>query len=48
MKLKIRDKSFKKFKKSKLRVNKDIHNAARYKVRKMIFNKKDRFLKKIK
>ena len=34
------DKLFKNFKKSKLHIEKDIYNAARYKVRKMIFNKK--------
>ena len=38
--IKNRDKLFKKFKKSKLHIDKDIYNAARYKVRKMIFNKK--------
>ena len=37
------DKLFKKFKKSKLHIAKDIYNAARYKVRKMIFNKKRSF-----
>ena len=34
------DKLFKKFKKSKLHIDKDIYNVARYKVRKMVFNKK--------
>ena len=34
------DKLFKKFKKSKLLIDKDIYNVARYKVRKMVFNKK--------
>ena len=38
--VKNRDKLFKKFKKSKLHIDKDIYNAARYKVRKIIFNKK--------
>ena len=38
--IKDRDKLFKKFKKSKLHIDKDIYNAARYKVRKTIFNKK--------
>ena len=37
------DKLFKKFKKSKLHIAKDVYNAARYKVRKMIFNKKRSF-----
>ena len=37
------DKLFKEFKKSKLHIAKDIYNAARYKVRKMIFNKKRSF-----
>ena len=41
--LKNRDKLFKKFKKSKLHIDKDIYNAARYKVRKMIFDKKRSF-----
>ena len=40
------DKLFKKFKKSKLHIAKDIYNAARYKVRKMIFNKKRSFFEK--
>ena len=41
--IKNRDKLFKKFKKSKLYIHKDIYNAVRYKVRKMIFNKKTSF-----
>ena len=44
--IKNRDKLFKKFKKSKLHIDKDIYNTARYKVTKMIFNKKKSFLKK--
>ena len=45
--IKNRDKLFKKFKKSKLRrIDKDIYNAARYKVRKMVFNKKRSFFEK--
>ena len=32
--------NYKKFKKSKLHIDKDIYNVARYKVRKMIFDKK--------
>ena len=40
-KIKNRDKLLKKFKKSKLNIDKDIYNGARYKVRKMIFNKKE-------
>ena len=44
--IKNRDKLFKKFKKSKLHIDKDIYNAARYKVRKMIFNKKKSFFEK--
>ena len=44
--IKNRDKLFKKFKKSKLHIDKDIYNAARYKVRKMIFNKKRSFFEK--
>ena len=38
------DKLFKKFKKSKLQIDKDIYNAARYKLQKMIINKKRAFL----
>ena len=34
------DKLFKNFKKSKVHIGKDIYNAARHKVRKMIFDKK--------
>ena len=45
-KIKNCDKLFKKFKKSKLHIDKDIYNASRYKVRKMIFDKKRSFLKK--
>ena len=41
-----RDKLFKKFKKSKMHIDKDIYNAARYKVRKMIFKKKRSFFEK--
>ena len=44
--IKNRDKLFKKFKKSKLQIDKDIYNAARNEVRKMIFNKKKFFLGK--
>ena len=44
--IKNRDKLFKKFKKSKLHIDKDIYNAARYKVRKMIFDKKRSFFEK--
>ena len=44
--IKNRDKLFKKFKKSKLHIEKDIYNAARYKVRKMIFNKTRSFFEK--
>ena len=44
-KLKNRDKLFRKFKKSKLQIDKDIYNAARYKLQKMIINKKEHFLK---
>ena len=44
--IKYRDELFKKFKKSKLHIDKDIYNTARYKVRKMTFNKKRSFLKK--
>ena len=41
--IKNRDKLFKKFRKSKL---KDIYNATRHKVRKMILNKKRSFFEK--
>ena len=44
--IKSRDKLFKKFKKAKLHIDKDICNAARFKVRKMIFNKKRSFFEK--
>ena len=44
--IKNRDKLFKKFKKSKLHIDKDIYNVARYKVRKMIFNKNRSFFEK--
>ena len=40
------DKLFKKFKKSKLHIDKDIYNASRYKVRKRIFDKKISFFEK--
>ena len=43
MKLKIVINYLKSLKKSKLHIDKDIYNAARYKVRKMIFNKKKSF-----
>ena len=44
--IKNRDKLFKKFKNSKLHIDKDIYNVARYKVRKMIFNKNRSFFEK--
>ena len=44
--IKIRDKLLKKFKKSKLQTDKDTYNAARFKVRKMIFNKNRSFFEK--
>ena len=44
--IKNRDKLFKKFKIPKLHIDKDIYNAARYKVKKMIFNKKRSFFEK--
>ena len=44
--IKNHDKLFKKFKKSKLHIDKDIYNAARFKIRKMIFNKKRLFFEK--
>ena len=44
--IKNRDKLFKKFKKSKLHIDKDIYNATRYKVRKMAFDKKRSFFEK--
>ena len=40
------DQLFKKFKKSKLTADKDVYNATRYKLQKMIFNKKSFFFKK--
>ena len=40
------DKLFKNFKKSKLHVDKDIYNAARNKLQKMIFDKKRAFFQK--
>ena len=43
--IKNRNKLFRKFKKSKLQIDKDIYNAARYKLQKMIINKKELFLK---
>ena len=43
--IKNRDKLFRNFKKSKLQIDKDIYNAARYKLQKMIINKKKHFLK---
>ena len=42
--IKNRDKSFRKFQKSKLQIDKDIYNAARYKLQKMTINKKRAFL----
>ena len=42
--IKNRDKLFRKFKKSKLQIDKDIYNAARYKLQKRIINKKRAFL----
>ena len=44
--IKNRHELYKKFKKSKLHISKDIYNAARYKVRNMIFKKKRSFFKK--
>ena len=44
--IKNRDKLFEKFKKSKLEIDKDIYNARRYKLQKMIINKKRAFLAK--
>ena len=43
--IKNHDRLFKKFKKSKLHIDKDIYNAARYRLQKMIINKKEHFLK---
>ena len=42
--IKNRDKLFRKSKKSKQQIDKDIYNAARYKLQKMIINKKRAFL----
>ena len=42
--IKNRDKLFRKFKKSKLQIDKDIDNATRYKLQKMIINKNRAFL----
>ena len=44
--IKNQDKLFKKFKKSKFHIDKDTYNAARYKVRKMIFNKNRLYFEK--
>ena len=44
--IKNRYKLFKKLKKSKLQIDKDIYSAARYKLQKMIINKKRAFLEK--
>ena len=41
--IKNRHELYKKFKKSKLHISKDIYHVARYKVRNMIFNKKRSF-----
>ena len=38
--IKNRDKLLKKIKRSRLHIDKELHNADRYKVHKMIFNKK--------
>ena len=47
--IKNRDKLFKKFKKSKLHIDKDIHDAASYRVKKAVFNiKRVLFEKKVK
>ena len=43
--IKNRNRLFKKLKKSKLHIDKDIYNAARYKLQKIIINKKEHFLK---
>ena len=40
-----RDRLFKKSKQLKLRIDKDFYNAARYKLQKMIINKKEHFWK---
>ena len=42
--IKNRDKLFRKFKKSKLQIDKDIYDEARYKLQKMIIIKKRAFL----
>ena len=42
--IKSPDRLFKKFKKTKLYIYKDIYNPARYKSHNMIINKKDHFL----
>ena len=44
--IKNRNKLFKKFKKSKLHIDKYIYNAARYKVRNTTFNKKRSFFER--
>ena len=44
---KNRDKLLKKFKRSRLHINKELYNAARYKVPKMIFNKKKYYFESI-
>ena len=44
--IKNRDRLFTKFKKSKLYIDKDIYNAARYKLKKMVINKKRVFFEK--
>ena len=41
--IKNRDKLLKKFKRSRLHIDKELYNAARYKVHKMIFNKKKNY-----
>ena len=43
--IKNRDKLFRKIKKSKLCIYKDIYDVVRYKLQKMIINKKEHFLK---
>ena len=44
---KNRDKLLKKFKRSRLHINKELYNAARYKVPKIIFNKKKYYFESI-
>ena len=44
--IKNRDELFRKFKKQNLHIDKGIYNVAKYKVRKMIFNKKRSFFEK--